>query len=58
MSNTCLELVWLRYILWDLKIPYDVSIPLFYDNQAALHIVANLVFHERTEHIKIDCRIV
>ncbi|CAL8126541.1 unnamed protein product [Prunus armeniaca] len=51
MANTCLELTWLRYILQDLKVPQRAPTSLFCDNQAALHIAANSVFHERTKHI-------
>jgi hypothetical protein len=58
MANTCLELTWLRFILQDLKVPQAAPTPLFCDNQAALHIAANPVFHERTKHIEIDCHIV
>ena len=58
MANTCLELTWLRYILHDLKVSQVHPTSLFCDNQAALHIAANPVFHERTKHIDIDCHIV
>ena len=53
-----LELTWLRYILQDLKVPLSEPTLLYCDNQADLHIAANLVFHERTKHIEIDCHIV
>ena len=56
-SATC-ELQWLVYLLRDLHLPCSKPPALYCDNQSALHIAANPVFHERTKHLDIDCHIV
>jgi len=56
-STTC-ELQRLIYLLCDLHISCGNCPVLYCDNQSALHIVANPVFHEMTKHLEIDCHIV
>ncbi|KAL0433326.1 UNVERIFIED_CONTAM: Retrovirus-related Pol polyprotein from transposon RE2 [Sesamum latifolium] len=58
MAATVCELKWLSYVLADFGISVTLPISLFCDNQAALHIMANPVFHERTKHIELDCHVV
>lgn len=46
------------FLLHDLqKSPSRLPV-LYCDNQSALHISANPVFHERTKHLDIDCHLV
>ncbi|RVW83299.1 Retrovirus-related Pol polyprotein from transposon RE1 [Vitis vinifera] len=50
---TC-ELIWLKHLLRELRFGKDEQMKLICDNQAALHIASNPVFHKRTKHIEVD----
>ena len=58
MAHTATELTWLQHFLQEIGFSAPTPIPLFCDNQAALHIASNPVFHERTKHIEVDCHFV
>ena len=55
MAQAVSEVIWLVRLLEELGINNLTPIQLNCDNQSALHIARNPVFHERTKHIEIDC---
>ena len=58
LADTTFELLWLRWLLTDLGMSTSSATPLYSDNQSAIHIAHNDVFHERTKHIEIDCHFI
>ena len=58
MALTTCELIWLKHLLQKLRFGKDEQMKLICDNQAALHFSSNLVFHERTKHIEVDCHFI
>ena len=55
MAKAATELVWTKMLLEELGFSIKGSMWLWCDNQYAMHIANNLVFHERTKHIELDC---
>ena len=55
MTQSVCEFMWLHQLLMEVGIKTPVPTKLWCDNQAALHIAYNPIFHERTKHIEIDC---
>ena len=57
MAHTSCELMWIKHLLEKLRFVVKLPITMHCDNQAAIYIASNLVFHERTKHIEVDCHI-
>ena len=58
LADTTSELLWLRWFLKDLGVSTSFATHLYGDNQSAIHITHNDVFHEQTKHIEIDCHFI
>lgn len=56
-ATTC-ELQWFSYVLHDLKLSITSPTAIDYDNNLALHIAHNPLFHDCTKHIEHDCHLV
>ncbi|CAM8887392.1 unnamed protein product [Rhodiola kirilowii] len=51
MAAVCSEIAWLIRLLADMNVPITDLVPLYCDNQSAIHLARNPVFHERTKHV-------
>jgi len=57
MASATSEFIWIRNLLRFLGCSVSPA-HLRCDNQAALHIANNPVFHEHIKHVKVDCHFV
>lgn len=57
MTQSVCELIWIYQLLVELGFDTTTT-KLWCDNQTALYIASNSVFHERTKHIEVDCHFV
>ena len=58
MAHTACELLRVESILQEMGFSSDRPMKMYCDNQAAMYIASNLVFHERTKHIEVDCHFI
>ncbi|KAJ9542123.1 hypothetical protein OSB04_028629 [Centaurea solstitialis] len=58
LAETSQELIWPRWLVSDMGTPQPSPTPLWRDNNSAIQIAHNDVFHERTKNIEIYCHFV
>nr|GEV64553.1 ribonuclease H-like domain-containing protein [Tanacetum cinerariifolium] len=58
IANVVAETAWIRNLLCELHTPLFTSTLVYCDNVSAIYMSANLVQHQRTEHIEIDIHFV
>ncbi|WMV51705.1 hypothetical protein MTR67_045090 [Solanum verrucosum] len=58
MTSVVAELTWLTRLFKELGISIHQPIHLHCDSKVVIQIAHNLIFHERTKHVDIDCHFV
>lgn len=54
IKKTAAKVPWLHWLLQDIGVDYSISTPIYCDNQSAIHIAHNDIFHKSTKYIEID----
>lgn len=58
MPHMACEILWIQSLIHDIGVGVKEPMTMYYDNQAAIFIASNPVFHERTKHIEVDCHFI
>ena len=54
ITHTTCKMMWLRSLMAELGFSNQSSMPMYCNNQTAIYIANNPVFHKHTKHIKVD----
>ena len=58
MVATVSELTWIIGLMKELGVNLNLPLDIYSDSKAAIQIAANLVYHERTKQVEIDCHFI
>ena len=58
MASAVAEVTWLIGLFNELNVSIQMPIKVWSDSKSAIQLAANPVFHERTNHIEIDCHFI
>jgi len=50
--------MWLRSLFHEMRVILPILMKMYCNNQSAIFIASNPMFHERTKHIEVDCHFV
>lgn len=54
LGSIACEIIWVLKLLFDLGIKSLIPVKVFCDNESAIKLALNPVFHEKTKHFEID----
>ena len=54
LTSATSEMLWITYLLRELKVQLDTSPLLYCDNKSAKALASNPKYHTRTKHIELD----
>ena len=57
MTHTACEMIWIQ-LLCEMGVATSQPMKMFCDNQTAMCIINNHVFHEPIKHIEVDCHFI
>jgi len=58
MTHTTCELICIQSLFSEMGVIYNKPMVMYCDNWATMYITNNLVFYERTKHIKVKCHFI